>query len=43
MHDLDAEELGKRYERFDDFLAVRNEVDPDRRFANPYLERVLGA
>jgi L-gulonolactone oxidase len=43
MHSLDAEELGKRYERFGDFLAVRDEVDPDRRFANPYLERVLGA
>ena len=42
MHSLDAEELGNRYERFEDFLAVRDEVDPERRFANPYLERVLG-
>lgn len=42
MHSLDAERLGERYEHFDDFLAVRKEVDPDRRFSNPYLERVLG-
>jgi FAD/FMN-containing dehydrogenase len=42
MHALDAEQLGERYEHFDDFLAVRKEVDPDRRFSNPYLERVLG-
>ena len=31
------------YPRFDDFLAVRDRVDPERRFGNPYLERVLGA
>ncbi|MDN3238686.1 D-arabinono-1,4-lactone oxidase [Glycomyces tritici] len=42
MHSLDAERLGDLYEHFDDFLAVRKEVDPDRRFSNPYLERVLG-
>jgi L-gulono-1,4-lactone dehydrogenase len=42
MHALDAERLGDLYEHFDDFLAVRKEVDPDRRFSNPYLERVLG-
>ena len=42
MHSLDAERLGDRYERFDDFLALRKEIDPDRRFTNPYLERVLG-
>jgi L-gulonolactone oxidase len=42
MHSLDAERLSELYEHFDDFLAVRKEVDPDRRFSNPYLERVLG-
>lgn len=42
MHTLDAERLGELYPRFADFLRVRDETDPERRFANPYLERVLG-
>lgn len=43
MHTLRAAELRERYPRFEDFLAVRDELDPERRFGNPYLERVLGA
>ncbi|THV43493.1 D-arabinono-1,4-lactone oxidase [Glycomyces buryatensis] len=43
MHWLDDKKLDERYERFADFVAVRDEVDPDRRFGNAYLERVLGA
>jgi FAD-linked oxidoreductase len=43
LHRLDAKDLSGRYERFEDFLAVRDEVDPERRFANSYLDRVLGA
>jgi FAD-linked oxidoreductase len=42
MHTLDAERLGALYPRFADFLRVRDEADPERRFANPYLERVFG-
>ncbi|GAB3237128.1 D-arabinono-1,4-lactone oxidase [Glycomyces halotolerans] len=42
LHWLDAKQLAERYERFEDFRAVRDEVDPERRFANPYLARVLG-
>ncbi|OLR95604.1 D-arabinono-1,4-lactone oxidase [Actinokineospora bangkokensis] len=42
MHTLDAEALRARYPRFDDFLRVRSEVDPEGRFANPYTDRVLG-
>jgi L-gulonolactone oxidase len=42
MHTRDAEYLREQYPRFDDFLAVRDRVDPKRRFANAYLERVLG-
>ena len=42
MHRLDASALHPLYPRFDDVLAVRDEVDPGRVFANPYLERVLG-
>ena len=42
MHTLGAAELRDRYPRFDDFCAVRNRLDPDRVFANDYLDRVLG-
>ncbi|MFC9919400.1 D-arabinono-1,4-lactone oxidase [Agromyces binzhouensis] len=42
MHTQTAESLRRLYPRFDDFLAVRAELDPERRFANPYLDRVLG-
>ncbi|GAA2455329.1 D-arabinono-1,4-lactone oxidase [Agromyces soli] len=43
MHTLDAAALRERYPRFDDFLAVREQLDPERRFRNDYLDRVLGA
>jgi FAD/FMN-containing dehydrogenase len=43
MHTQDASSLRECYPRFDDFLAVRDELDPERRFRNPYLDRVLGA
>ena len=43
MHDRDAESLRTAYPRFDDFLAVRDRLDPQRVFGNAYLERVLGA
>lgn len=41
-HFQTAATLAPRYEGFDRFLAVRDRFDPDRRFANPYLEAVLG-
>jgi len=34
--------LAPRYDRWDDFQAMRRRLDPDGRFANPYLDRVLG-
>jgi FAD-linked oxidoreductase len=43
LHYLDAEALSGRYPRFADFLAVRDRVDPERRFGNDYLTQVLGA
>lgn len=43
MHTRDAEALREVYPAFDEFLAVRDRLDPDRVFANPYLDRVLGA
>lgn len=42
IHFQDAASLSGLYPRFDDFLAVRDRLDPHRVFANPYLERVLG-
>jgi L-gulono-1,4-lactone dehydrogenase len=43
MHSLDANALRERYPRFDDFTALRAELDPQGKFLNPYLKRVLGA
>ncbi len=43
LHSRDADYLHSVYPRFDDFRAVRDRVDPDRLFGNPYLERVLGS
>jgi len=42
MHTRNAAYLATAYPQFDDFLRVRDETDPDRRFANPYLEQVFG-
>lgn len=42
LHTQTAETLRESYPRFDDFVAVRDRLDPDRRFGNRYLERVLG-
>ncbi len=42
MHTLDAGYFATRYRRFEDFLAIREEVDPKRRFTNAYLDQVLG-
>jgi L-gulonolactone oxidase len=42
MHYRTAEDLRTVYPRFDEFLAQRDAVDPNRVFGNAYLERVLG-
>ncbi|MFE9202693.1 D-arabinono-1,4-lactone oxidase [Micromonospora sp. NPDC007230] len=42
LHYRDGASLAPAYPRFADFLAVRDRLDPDRRFANPYLNQVLG-
>jgi L-gulono-1,4-lactone dehydrogenase len=41
-HFLTAATLSERYPRWDDFRAARDELDPDRVFANEYAARVLG-
>lgn len=42
MHTRDAAALRERYPRFDDFISVRDRLDPHRIFRNAYLDRVLG-
>jgi len=42
LHGLGADRLRTLYPRFDDAVAVRDAVDPDGVFANPYTDRVLG-
>ncbi|PFG18514.1 FAD-linked oxidoreductase [Serinibacter salmoneus] len=43
MHTRRAADLAPAYPRFADFQALREELDPDRVFANAYLRRVLGS
>jgi FAD/FMN-containing dehydrogenase len=43
LHSLDSQQLAPLYPHWDETLALRNELDPDRVFANAYLTRVLGA
>ena len=42
LHSLDAGRLGRLYPRYDEFRRIRAEVDPEARFGNSYLTRVLG-
>jgi FAD-linked oxidoreductase len=42
MHYQRAETLAPRYPEWARFQAVRARLDPDGRFRNPYLDRVLG-
>jgi FAD-linked oxidoreductase len=42
VHTRTAADLAPAYDRFDDFLALRDRLDPDRVFTNAYLRRVLG-
>ncbi|MFH9552572.1 D-arabinono-1,4-lactone oxidase [Streptomyces sp. NPDC051445] len=43
VHTGDAEYFAGVYPRFGEFTALRDRLDPDRRFQNDYLRRVLGA
>ncbi|MFD4245109.1 D-arabinono-1,4-lactone oxidase [Streptomyces sp. NPDC058525] len=42
VHTRDAEYFAGVYPRFAEFTALRDRLDPDRRFGNDYLRRVLG-
>jgi L-gulono-1,4-lactone dehydrogenase len=43
MHTRDAGYLTREYPKFADFVALRDELDPGRRFGNAYLTQVLGS
>jgi FAD/FMN-containing dehydrogenase len=43
MHTRSAEYLSRAYPRFGEFVALRDELDPERRFGNAYLTQVLGS
>lgn len=43
IHFRDAAELKELYPRWNEFLAARNRLDPDRTFRNEYSTRVFGA
>jgi FAD/FMN-containing dehydrogenase len=42
LHTRDAGYLETVYPKFGDFQRLRDALDPDRRFANPYTTRVFG-
>ncbi|MEZ7006592.1 D-arabinono-1,4-lactone oxidase [Streptomyces sp. AD55] len=42
VHTRTAEHLAEVYPRFGEFTALRDRLDPDRRFQNDHLRRVLG-
>ena len=42
LHTRTAAQLRGSYPEFDSFTALRDRLDPQRRFTNSYLERVLG-
>ncbi|MDU2597702.1 MAG: D-arabinono-1,4-lactone oxidase, partial [Dermabacter sp.] len=42
MHWLREAELRELYPNFEQFVSVRNELDPDRLFSTPYLDSLLG-
>lgn len=42
LHTLDAAALRERHPGFAELTALRDRLDPERRFANAYRERVLG-
>ncbi|MBH0010159.1 D-arabinono-1,4-lactone oxidase [Salinibacterium sp. SWN1162] len=42
LHNRPAESLATAYPRFNEFLSIRDRLDPGRVFANDYLRQVLG-
>ncbi|TCO26339.1 L-gulonolactone oxidase [Kribbella steppae] len=42
LHTLTTPDLRTRYPQYDNFLAIRDRLDPNRAFANPYTRQVFG-
>jgi FAD/FMN-containing dehydrogenase len=42
LHTRNADYFAETYPRFGEFTALRDRLDPDRRFGNPSLRRVPG-
>jgi FAD/FMN-containing dehydrogenase len=42
LHFQTAEQLRRRYPEWDQFMAVRDRLDPEGAFQNRYLDQVLG-
>jgi L-gulonolactone oxidase len=42
VHSLRAAQLSRLYPRWDDFLALREKMDPQGRFLTPYLRALFG-
>ena len=43
LHSRSALDLAPDYPRWDEVVALRDRMDPDRAFGNAYLRRVLGS
>ena len=43
IHTLGPAELRQLYPRWDDFLALRQRLDPQGKLLNPYLAQLFGA
>lgn len=43
LHFQTADTLAPRYPQWEEFLAARERLDPERRFSNAYLRQVLGS
>ena len=41
MHSLTAKQLRPLYPKWDDFMKIRERLDPERKFLNPYLETLF--
>ena len=42
VNTFSAQQCAEAYPKWQEFLALRTEYDPDRKFLNPYLKRIFG-
>ena len=41
IHSLNTAQLRNLYPKWDDFMQLREQLDPERKFLNPYLEQLF--